>query len=69
MNGISAPIYKGKTFKLFNEGFLDDGINGGKTFYFSHNPINDRGALGMEYEYLLKNNYIWNETTMTMKPR
>ena len=29
----------------------------------------DRGALGMEYEYLLKNNYIWNETTMTMKPR
>ncbi len=56
-------------FKLFNEGFLDDGIYGGKTFYFSHNPINDRGALGMEYEYLLKNNYIWNETTMTMKPR
>ena len=56
-------------FKLFNEVFLDDGINGGKTFYFSHNPINDGGALGMEYEYLLKNNYIWDETTMTMKPR
>ncbi len=56
-------------FKLFNESFLDDGINGGKTFYFSHNPINDRGALGIEYEYLLKNNYIWDEATMTMKPR
>ena len=56
-------------FSLFNESFLDDGINAGKTFYFSHNPINDSGALGKEYQYLLKNNYIWDEATMTMKPR
>lgn len=56
-------------FKLFNEAFLDDGINAGKTFQFSHNPINDTGALGQEYQYLLKNNYKWDAGTMTMKPR
>ena len=56
-------------FKLINESFGDDGINTGKTFLFSHNPINDRGSLGMEYEYLLKNNYIWDDITMTMRPR
>ena len=55
-------------FKLFNEAFLDDGINEGKTFQFSHNPINDTGALGKEYQYLLKNNYKWDAETMTMKP-
>ena len=56
-------------FKLFNEAFLDDGINAGKTFQFSHNPINDTGALGQEYQYLLRNNYKWDAGTMTMKPR
>lgn len=56
-------------FKLFNEAFLDDGINAGKTFEFSHNLIGDQGALGKEYAYLLENGYIWDEATMTMKPR
>ena len=56
-------------FKLFNEAFLDEGINAGKIFQFSHNPINDTGALGQEYQYLLKNNYKWDAGTMTMKPR
>lgn len=56
-------------FKLFNEAFLDDGINAGKIFQFSHNPINDTGALGQEYQYLLKNNYKWDAGTMTMKPK
>lgn len=55
-------------FKLFNESFLDDGINAGKAFHFSHDPVNDLGALGQEYQYLLKNNYIWDEVTMTMSP-
>ena len=55
-------------FKLFNEAFLDDGINAGKTFQFSHNPINDTGALGQEYQYLLNNNYKWDTGTMTMYP-
>ena len=55
-------------FKLFNEAFLDDGINAGKTFQFSHNPVNDLGALGQEYQYLIKNNYIWDDVTMTMTP-
>ena len=56
-------------FKLFNESFLDDGINAGKTFQFSHNPVGDTGTLGQEFKYLLKNNYSRNETTMTMVPK
>ncbi len=55
-------------FKLFNEPFLDDGINEGKIFRFSHNPIGDTGALGMEYEYLFNNGYRWNEKMMAMIP-
>lgn len=51
-----------------NEAFLDDGINAGKTFQFSHNPLNDTGSLGKEYQYLLQNNYIWDDITMTMSP-
>ena len=43
-------------FELFNKPFLDKGINKGKTFYFSHNPLNDVGTLGKEYRYLLNNN-------------
>ena len=44
-----------------------------KQFSYSQyvNEIKNRGmdrfdirALGMDYEYLLKNNYIWDETTM-----
>ena len=56
-------------FKLFNESFLDDGINEGKIFQFSHNPIGDQGALGDEYRYLLENNYKWDPKTMTMSPK
>ncbi len=56
-------------FKLFNESFLDDGINAGKTFQFSHNPVDDKGALGQEFKYLSQNNYLWDETTMTMIPK
>ncbi len=56
-------------FKLFNESFLDDGINAGKTFKFSHNPVKDTGSLGKEYQYLLDNNYKWDAGTMTMYPR
>lgn len=44
-------------FKLFNESFLDDGINARKDFYFSHNPIGDTGALGQELNYILENGY------------
>lgn len=44
-------------FKLFNEPFLDDGINYGKTFHFSHDPRIDTGFLNDEYNYLLKNGY------------
>ena len=55
-------------FKLFNESFLDDGINQGKIFQYSHNPIGDSGALGADYKYLEQNGYIWNPLTMTMRP-
>lgn len=56
-------------FSLFNEEFLDEGINAGKTFHFSHNPKGDTGALGQEYEYLVNNGYKWNPDTMTMVPK
>ena len=56
-------------FRLFDEPFLDDAINEGKIIYFSHNPTIDEGALGMEYKYLLKNNYEWNPEAMTMSPK
>lgn len=55
-------------FKLFNEPFLDDGINAKKVFQFSHDPTNDYGALGMEYQYLIDNCYIWHEKSMSMYP-
>ena len=44
-------------FTLFNESFLDDGINAGKNFYFSHKPKTDTGFLGQELRYLLDNGY------------
>lgn len=56
-------------FKLFNEPFLDNGINAGKIFYFSHNPQNDGGALGLEFNYLKQNQYIWDEKNMSMSPK
>jgi hypothetical protein len=56
-------------FKLFNESFLDDGINAGKNFKFSHNPIGDTGALGMEYNYLKQNGYIYDPSKMMMTPK
>jgi len=53
-------------FKLFNESFLEDAINEGKTFKFSHNPVGDTGALGNEFKYLRDNGYEWIQETMTM---
>lgn len=53
-------------FKKFNIPFLDKGIKSGKTFQFSHNPVSDTGALGMEYQYLKNRGYIWDEATMSM---
>lgn len=54
--------------ELFNESFLEDGVNSSKIFHFSHNPIGDTGALGKEYQFLLENNYIWDAKTMTIRP-
>ncbi|MFL0266521.1 peptidoglycan-binding protein [Candidatus Clostridium radicumherbarum] len=51
-------------FKLFNESFLDDGINSGSTFHFSQNPIGDTGALGEELNYLMQNGYKYDPSTM-----
>ena len=53
-------------FDLFNKPFLDDAIAQGKTFHFSHNPVNDKGALGKEFEYLIEHGYSWDESSMTM---
>lgn len=40
-------------FRLFNESFLEDGINARKSFVFSHNPNMDKGFLGQELDFLL----------------
>lgn len=43
-------------FKLFNEPFLDDAVNSGKTINFSHDPrLYSDSALGMEWQYLQDN--------------
>lgn len=55
-------------FKLFNEAFLDDGINAGKSFKFSHNPVDDTDSLGKEFRYLSENGYIWDDKAMMMRP-
>ena len=57
----------GDMFQLFNEAFLEDGINEGKVFHFSHNPVGDMDSLGQEFRYLLANGYKWDPITMTMK--
>ena len=54
-------------FMLFNEPFLDDGINSGKIFSFLHNPIGDTGALGREFQYLLQNGYQFDEFTLLLR--
>ncbi|MBM7541220.1 ribonuclease YeeF family protein [Amphibacillus cookii] len=56
-------------FKLYNEAFLDDVINARKTVHFSHNPVGDKGFLGLEYKYLKRNNYIYDSSTMRMLPK
>lgn len=53
-------------FELFNKPFLDDAISQGKTFHFSHNPVNDTGALGQEFAYLQEHGYSWDANSMTM---
>lgn len=52
-------------FKLFNEAFLDDGINAKKTFKFSHDPRFDTGALGQELKYLEQNGYVYDVGSMS----
>src|SRR5690625_2697945 len=44
-------------FELLNVPVLDEAIIAKKTIYFSHNPNGDKGFLGQEFEYLLKNGY------------
>ncbi len=56
-------------FKKFNIPFLDKGIKGNKIFQFSHNPVGDTGALGQEYNYLMKNGYKWDPDTLTAMPK
>lgn len=39
-------------FEYFNKPALKDAIESGKSIQFSHNPINDDGFLGMEWDYI-----------------
>ena len=41
-------------FRLFNKRFLQEGIDEGKTFFFSHYPKNDTGALHDEYKFIMQ---------------
>ena len=52
-------------FKLFNESFLDDGINAGKTFQFSHDPRFDTASLGEELKYLEQHGYVYDVGSMS----
>jgi hypothetical protein len=56
-------------FKLYNERFLQDGVDAHKVFDFSHSPIGDRGALGKELKYLEAHGYKYNAGTMQASPR
>lgn len=56
-------------FDLFNKPFLDDAIQHGKSFTFSHNPQGDLGFLGQEIEYLEFRGYIFDKATMTAIPK
>ncbi|MFD1739552.1 hypothetical protein ACFSCX_24015 [Bacillus salitolerans] len=51
--------------ELFNKPFLEEGIKQGKKFVFSHNPINDRGFLGRELDYLESKGYYFDVETMS----
>ncbi len=53
-------------FNKFNIRFLNDAIDAGKTFYFSHMPINDGSSLWKEFSYLLEKGYEWSKDGMYM---
>ncbi len=56
-------------FKLFNTRFLQEGIDEGKVFHFSHPPEDDPLSLGAEYHYLLDHGYEYDAVTMTASPK
>ena len=39
-------------FDYFNKPVLDKALSSGQTIRFSHNPLRDAGALGMEWDYI-----------------
>lgn len=56
-------------FNLYNKRFLQDGIDAGKTFKFSHNPVGADGFLGDELKYLENHGYEFDEATMQATPK
>lgn len=55
-------------FDLYNTWFLDQQIYAGKTFHFSHPPINDGTFLGQELAWLEYRGYRYDPETMTAVP-
>lgn len=51
---------------LCNQRYLEQQYKNGVTFYFSHNPITEGGALANEYNFLVNslgyNPYLWYNT-------
>jgi len=56
-------------FDLYNKRFLQDGIDAGKTFEFSHPPARDPFFLGQEYKYLMAHGYTYDPVTMLATPK
>ena len=56
-------------FNLFNKRFLQEGIDRGETFHFSHDPVSDRFTLHDEYAYLEDHGYRYDPQTMTAFPK
>jgi len=49
-------------FNLFNKRFLQEGIDKGETFRFSHDPVKDKYTLHQEYEYLNDHGYRYDRS-------
>ncbi len=56
-------------FRLFNTRFLQEGIDEGKVFAFSHDPEIDTLTLHKEWEYLNNHGYRYDPVTMTSSPK
>jgi hypothetical protein len=53
-------------FEYFNKPAIKDALDMGKKIQFSHNPINDDGFLGMEWDYIKDIMYLTDDDLIEM---